>query len=291
MYWDFSGKLTSSLLNTNWHFQFKNRWNVNFNLTREMKNISNNMLRGGPSMHMPGGTEGNLNCFTDQTKKVWLYAGTYRGFGDLKNYYAYDYYGGIVAQPMNSLSVSIEPEFLDVNTKLQYVETANVGDDIRYLFAELDQKTLFFTFRLNFTINPELSLEYYGHPFISSGKYTNYKMITNPVADEFENRYALYPSNEITYNSDDNIYNVDENQDDAVDYSFDNPDFNFRQFRSNLVIRWEYLPGSTLFLVWSQGRTSSASDGNFSYGNDMKDLFTVQPHNVFLLKLSYWLPL
>ncbi|HEX2394409.1 MAG TPA: DUF5916 domain-containing protein [Bacteroidales bacterium] len=290
MYWDFSGKLTSSLLNTNWHMQFKNRWNVNFNLTRHMKNISNDLLRGGPSFRLPGTTELNLNVFTDQTKKLFLYAGNYRGFGDLKNFTATDYYGGIVAQPLNALSVSLEPDFLIINKKLQYVSTANHDGNLQYLFAELDQKTLLFTFRLNFTINPELSIEYYGQPFVSSGKYYNYKKITDPDANKFENRYAVFRPDQITYNTGSNNYDVDENPDGTVDYSISNPDYNFRQFRSNLVVRWEYRPGSTLFLVWSQGRTSTASDGKFSFGNDVKDLFTEQPHNVFLVKLSYWLP-
>ncbi len=112
MYWDFSGKLTSSLLNTNMHTQFKNRWNSNLDVTRSMKNTSDNLLRGGPSIRLPGGTEINLNLFTDQTKKIWMYAGSYYGVGDVKNYIAHDYYGGIVAQPMNSLSISIEPDYL-----------------------------------------------------------------------------------------------------------------------------------------------------------------------------------
>jgi hypothetical protein len=166
-----------------------------------------------------------------------------------------------------------------------------MNDDPRYLFAELDQKTLSFTFRLNFTLNPELSLEYYGQPFVSAGRYKNFKRITDTDANRFEDRYHVFSTSEISYSLPDNTYNIDENNDATTDYSFSNPDFNFRQFRSNLVIRWEYLPGSTLFLVWSQGRTSTAPDGSFSYGNDMKDLFRVVPHNVFLLKFSYWFSL
>ncbi len=288
MYWDYSGRLTASLLNTNWHFQFKNRWNVNFNLTREMKNISNDLLRGGPSIRLPGATEGNLNVFTDESKKIWFYLGNYRGFGDQKNYRATDYYGGIVAQPMNSLSVSVEPDFLIISKKLQYVKSLTPDDmDTRYIFASLDQKTLLLTFRLNFTINPELSLEYYGQPFISAGKYYDFKRITNPHAGKFQNRYSNFESSEINLVNDE--YQVTENS--GTEYTLDNPNYNFRQFRSNLVIRWEYRPGSTLFLVWSQGRTSSASNGHFSFDNDIDNLFNEQAHNVFLIKLSYWLPI
>jgi hypothetical protein len=290
MYWDYSGKHTTTLFNTNWHTEFKNRWFLNFNITRETKHISNDLLRGGPSMHLPGSTEGNLNIFTDQTKKIWMYVGNYRGFGDLNSYKAYDYYGGINAQPTDALSISIEPDFLVVNTALQYVQALDYAEEPRYIFAELEQKTLMMTVRLNFTINPELSVEYYGQPFVSAGKYTNFKRITVPDADKYENRYHLFSPEEVSFDAESG-YSVDENLDNVTDYSFDNPNFNFRQYRSNLVIRWEYLPGSTLFLVWSQGRTSSASDGRFSYANDIKDLFNTKANNVFLIKLSYWLPL
>jgi len=155
----------------------------------------------------------------------------------------------------------------------------------------LDQKTVSFTFRLNYTFNPELSLEYYGQPFISAGKYTNFKRTTNTNADRFADRYHNFAAGEISYDATANTYAIDEGGKGATDYSFSNPDFNFRQFRSNLVVRWEYLPGSTLFLVWSQGRTSSDTNGSFEYGNDMKQLFGVQPHNVFLVKFSYWFSL
>jgi hypothetical protein len=289
MYWDFSGKHTSTLFNTNWHTEFKNRWYMNFNLTREIQHISNDLLRGGPSFVVPGSTEVNLNVFTDQTKKVWVYGGNYRGFGDLESFRAVDYYGGITAQPMNSLSISIEPDYLILNTQLQYVQTADYTLDKRYIFGELDQKTLSMTIRLNFTINPRLSVEYYGQPFVSAGTYTKFKKITVPDAENFNDRFHVFTPDELTYDTETG-YHVDENGDHSPEYSFDNPDFNFQQFRSNLVIRWEYLPGSTLFLVWSQGRTNTGSDGSFSYANDIQDLFSTKANNVFLIKISYWLP-
>jgi hypothetical protein len=286
MFWDYSGKHMTTLFNTNWHTEFKNRWYMNFNLTRELRHISNDLLCGGPSFHVPGGTEGNLNVFTDQTKKLWMYAGNYRGYGDLGSYRAYDYYGGITAQPMDANSISIEPDYLIVNTQLQYVQTISSEGDSRYIFGEMGQKTLLMTIRMNFTINPELSVEYYGQPFVSAGKYSRFKKKIVPDAGRYEDRYHIFGPEEISYNAE-NRYNIDENLDYLTDYSFDNPDFNFRQFRSNLVIPWEYLPLSTLFLVWSQGRTNSVSEDSFSYANDIKDLFNSKANNVFLIKLSY----
>jgi hypothetical protein len=291
MYWDFSGKLLSAFTNMNFNSQFKNRWHINGSFSRWGKNISTRMLRGGPSFIVPGGTEMNLNMSTDYSKKIGLYAGNYHNWGDLKNYRYQEYWMGTTIRPLNALSLSVESVYGIQGNPLQYVTKTDMNDDPRYLFASLDQKTLIFTFRINFTLTPELTLEYYGQPFVSAGKYSYFKRITDPDADEYRNRYHVFADGEISHISEENVYNIDENIDGTTDYSIDNPDFNFRQFRSNLVIRWEYSPGSTLFLVWSQGRTSTASEGIFSYRNDVKDLFGIVPHNIFLIKFSYWFSL
>jgi len=186
---------------------------------------------------------------------------------------------------------SISPEYGINHSELQYVNTIGEGGTAKYLFGELDMKTVSVTFRINYTVNPELSIEYYGQPFVSAGNYSDLKKITDPRAVKFTDRYHSFSDDEIEFDTGSNQYSVDENNDGSKDYSFTNPDFNFCQFRSNLVVRWEYHPGSTLYLVWSQGRTSSAYNGVFSYGNDMKDLFGIIPQNIFLLKFSYWFPL
>ena len=288
MYWNFSGKRLSAFTNMNFSSQFKNRWRINGNFTRAGENISTNLLRGGPSFTMPGSEDMNLNISSDQSKKASFFMGNYQGFGDVSSYRNQEYWIGLTIQPTNALSLSLSPSYNRSESKLQYVSTAQMNKDPRYIFASLDQKTASFTFRLNYTFTPELSLEYYGQPFISAGKYTDFKRTTARNANKFGDRYQIFQGNEITSNKTNNNYTIDENTDGNSDYSFDNPDFNFRQFRSNLVVRWEYLPGSTLFLVWSQGRTNSVADGSFNYGHDMKDLFGIQPHNVFLIKLSYW---
>jgi hypothetical protein len=291
MYWNFSGKRQSTFANTNFNAQFKNRWRMNGNFTFVGENISTNLLRGGPSFVMPGGQEMNLNFSTDQSKKFSFNAGNGQGFGDNDSYREQEFWLGMNIRPMNALSISFSPGYNISRQELQYVSTMQVNQDTKYIFASLNQKTASFTFRLNYTFSPELSLEYYGQPFISAGKYTNYKRITTPNANKFADRFYNFTNGEISFNATDNRYSVDEDMNGNEDYSFDNLNFNFKQFRSNLVIRWEYSPGSTLFLVWSQGRTGSVSDGSFSYKNDMKDLFGIQPHDVFLIKFSYWFTL
>lgn len=291
MYWNFSGKLLSTNTNINFNSQFKNRWRINGQFNRQSENISTTLLRGGPSIILPGNQGINLNLFTDQSKKIWAYIGNYRGSGDVDSYRSLEYYGGINLRPANSISISVEPDYLIQKSELQYVSTAGTTKDPVYIFGSIDQKTLGITFRLNYTINPELSIEYYGQPFISAGKYTNYKEISSPQADTFRERFHVYSSEEISYDQESNSYNITRSQTPGEVINISNPDFNFRQFRSNLVLRWEYLPGSTIYLVWSQGRTNTASNGTFSYGNDLKDLYNTTPQNVFLVKFSYWFAL
>jgi hypothetical protein len=260
---------------------------MNGNFNRQSQSISTTLLRGGPSFINPGNQSFNLNFGTDESKKLSFFFGNYHGSSDVNSMRGHEYYGEINFRPSNSISISFDPDYSIQNSELQYVSTTGSEGNPLYLFGKLNQRTFSFTFRINYTINPELSLEYYGQPFISAGKYSAFKKITQANADKFKERYSEYTPSELTYDPSTNRYNVN---DDGV-FSFGNPDFNFRQFRSNMVIRWEYLPGSTLFLVWSQGRTSTDSNGIFSYGNDMKDLFHIKSHNVFLIKFSYWFSL
>ena len=288
MYFNFSGKLLSRNYNTNFNSQFKNKWRINGQFNRQSENISTTMLRGGPSIIMPGSQSFNLNLGTDYSKKLSFFVGNYHGSGDAKSSRAHEYYGEINYRPTNSLSISIDPDYGIQQQDLQYVTTAGTKDNPAYIFGKLDQRTFGITFRINYTINPELSIEYYGQPFISAGKYTDFKNIIQPDAGKFRDRFHTFGPDEITFNQETNSYTINDGISDA---SVSNPDFNFRQFRSNLVIRWEYLPGSTLYLVWSQGRTSSDTNGLFSYGNDLKDLFRITPRNIFLVKFSYWFAL
>jgi hypothetical protein len=287
MYFNFSGKLLSRNYNTNFNAQFKNKWRLNGQFNRESQYISTTLLRGGPSFILPGNQSFNLNLSSDQSKKLNFFIGNYHGSGDVNSMSGHEYYGEINYRPSNSISISVDPDYGIQNSELQYISTSTSNGNPVYLFGKLHQTTLSFTFRINYTINPELSIEYYGQPFVSAGKYSAFKKITVPDADKFKNRFYEFTPAELTYDPSGSTYNVN----DGGTYSFGNPDFNFRQFRSNLVVRWEYLPGSTLYLVWSQGRTSSDSNGMFSYGSDMKDLFRTTPQNVFLIKFSYWFAL
>lgn len=291
LYWNFEGKLLSNSYNLNFNSQFKNKWRMNGSFSRVNQSMSISLLRGGPSFILPGSWDLNMNFNSDQSRKVSFNAGAYYGFGDQDRSDYKEFWAGINLRPMNSLSISIDPSFGYGMNELQYISTLDYENKPRYIFSRIDQKTLAFTLRLDFTLTPDLSIQYYGQPFISSGGYVNFKHIIEPHAQDFSNRYSVFSENQISLNTDDETYEIDENIDGNTDYSFGKPDFNFREFRSNLVLRWEYSRGSTIYLVWSQGRTSSSSNGTFAFGNDIDQLFGVKAHHVFLIKINYWFSL
>ncbi len=194
--------------------------------------------------------------------------------------------GGFAYQPINALRISVFPS-LDINhDKLQFIDNFDdVNGSPRYLNGKIDQRTLSMSVRLNYTINPNLTIQYWGQPFISRGRYSNFKHITDPVAKVFEDRFVQYSAEQTTLS--DGTYAIDEDLDGVTDFSFDNPDFSFVQFRSNLVIRWEYIPGSEIFLVWSQdvSRNGDPTNGLLSSLGD--NIFGQKPQNIFLLKATY----
>ena len=157
----------------------------------------------------------------------------------------------------------------------------------RYIFGSIDQNVLGLSMRINLTITPDLTIQYWGQPFMASGKYTDIKMITDPLAGDYDNRYHQFTQAQIDCYESEGYCSIDENVDGSVDYYVGYPDFNFKEFKSNLVARWEYRPGSVVYLVWSQGKSAVHGYGDFDFTRDFNDLYQVYPHNVFLIKFSY----
>lgn len=188
---------------------------------------------------------------------------------------------------MSAASISLEPNWSSRTRTLQYVDTVDVDDGQRFVLGSLDQTTFAVTVRLSYSVTPDLSVQFYGQPFLSSGAYRNFKRITAPRAEAFEDRFYAYDPTELSFDGSGDEYVVDERGDGADQYRFDNPDFDFRQLRSNLVIRWEYTPGSTLYVVWSQDRTGDEATGGLALGEGLRELYRIAPYNVFLVKLSY----
>lgn len=285
--WDFGMNNRYSGINMSASSRFVNQWSYSIGLNRDFAQRSNYILRGGPAMLLPGGNSVWSSLSTDYSRKFSAGASLSMFEGDENSNNFLNLKLRLTWTPMNALNISIQPFYSKNNTLLQYIETNQMQGEDRYIFASLDQETIGVPLRINYGITPELTIQYYGQPFISAGKYTSYKMITDPKADKYKDRFRNYSEAQLSYNSEDEVYNVDEDLNETEDYSFDKPDFNAFYFISNLVIRWEYLPGSSVYLVWSQKRSDTQTLGMFRPGPDMEHLSTIYPHNVFLIKVSY----
>ncbi len=258
--WNYGGDRMDLGYNVNAHWQFTNNWRTGTGLTLLTRRFDDRATRGGP------GAYGNPKF------SYWQYVE-----GDDRKPISVGNFFNVGADDYGTHWLALEPfvtfrpaPFLSVSSGFRY--SHNVDDaqwienseDNHYIFGHLDQTTVALTFRTNYTITPQLTVQIYAEPFVSAGDYTGFKELVNGRAARYEDRYAAFP-----YAS--------------------NPDFNFRSFRTTNVLRWEYKPGSALFVVWQQGREDTRDSGRFNFGRDFGGVFGAPSTNVFLVKMSYWL--
>ncbi len=284
--WDFGGNHNGMRFNTNSWQNWDNNWFTNIGFNYAPKRFSNFALRGGPRLRQSPEI-GFFNGYnTDRRKKVRfnVFHGGSKGTDNSYSSYFVDF--GVTYRPMNALSISANPEYSINKDKLQYINNIDVNGETTYLNGTIDQRTLSMSLRLNYTINPNLTIQYWGQPFISRGRYSNFKEVINPLGEKFSDRILSYTDNQISLNN--GTYNVDRNLDNITDFSFGDPDFSFVQFRSNLVLRWEYIPGSEIFLVWSQDLAQTGNPQNELFSDLGDNIFNDEkPQNIFLVKATY----
>jgi hypothetical protein len=285
---NFGGDWTGGGLEWNANMGLKNYWNVWTGGSLNTSSLSTGMLRGGPMMKLPGSANARIGFSTDNRKKLVfeVYTNGSRGMSDAsRNFYAgFD----ISYKPTNYLKFIVSPGFSKSYSELQYVSQEDNNGTNKYIFASIDRKTISTSFRINLNLSPNLTFQYWGQPFVATGRYYDHKYILEPMAGNYRDRFQTFSQSQIILEGDN--YNIDENTDGTTDYSFERKDFNVREFLSNLVVRWEYNPGSSVYLVWSQTRSSYNSSGNLDLFNDLGGLFDTsdnKPHNVFLIKFSY----
>lgn len=282
--YDFGLRNLNSGYNVNGHVQFTNYWRLGGGATYNTHKISNADLRGGPSLRYPGNMYYWMYIMTDPRKKFNAEINNEWGIGRDSYYLNFILNAELTYRPMNALNITIAPSFSKNRNQMQYVATPDQSGYPRYVVAEIDQTIARISFRLTYMLTPNISLQYWGQPFGSCGKYKNYKLVTDSRADSYDQRFTPIPTEWLTTNG--TYLEVDEGNDGETEYGFNKPDFNFGQFRSNMVIRWEYIPGSTLFLVWTQERNGAFYDTHPDYANYSFD-FNEKAHNIFLVKFTY----
>lgn len=286
--WNFGKERMRSYAELFAGIRFKNFWNLHGMITREGSILDTRMLRGGPAFRLPDRWNYHADLTSDSRRRLVFDAGFFYGRSPDGSTASLETWCGADGRLSDRMVLSVAPSFSTNRNPFQYVATVNAGTAPRYVLGRIGQKTLGVTLRLNYYVTPDLSIQYYGQPFISAGRYSQFRAVGRSRAADQQERAPEIQNIERREENGGWIYRVDEQQDGAEDYRFADPDFNFREFRSNLVIRWEYRLGSTLYLVWSQGRTGVAPFGSFSVRDDMDSLFRIYPENVFLVKLNHW---
>ena len=286
--WDYSGKFIYQQFNVNSHGTFKNNWQTGTGLTWNPYDISNNALRGASSIRRAAGLAHNIYVTSDTRKKIVANLNVFNFWGFENAVKGNNLNLSLSFQPLDALRISLGGSYsYSWRRQDQFVSNINYNNAIRTIVAEVSQKTLRFTGRVNYNITPDLTVQYYGQPFITRPLYDHFAFVSNPLAKKYDDRFRIFNPAQISFSN--GSYVVDENNDGNPDYNFGKPDFNFVQFRSNLIVRWEYKAGSELYLVWSQGNTADAfSDLDTPLASSLFDnAFAEQSRNSFLIKWTY----
>jgi hypothetical protein len=272
-YWTTTGLPEERAFNTNTHTTFRNTWSLHFGGTIGQLGTTYcySCARGGPAVRQDPYLAPWLGISGDDRKAIvpYIWFNWFRTDGGRSRSFSFspelDF--KLAARVTAALSPSYSRSTNDIQPLGPTTDTSNVT---HYLFGHLNQRQLALTMRVTYPFTANMTLQVYAQPFISKGTFSNIRELSGtPRAADYASRYQAYGDTSLTNNI---------------------GGFNFKQFRSNVVFRWEYRPGSTLFVVWSQGRRGfTGVEGTESFGGDLRDLFGLRPDNLFLLKMSYWI--
>ncbi len=276
-------RLTAVGFEYNLNAQLANYWQISGGGNLEDVRWATSALRGGAALRVDPGMFNYFNINTDKRKPVWLELNT-NGY---RNWTTHAYEAGLdvgaTIQARSNLDIFVGPGIYTRNDPMQYVDQVDTAEDQpHYLFARIHETDVSMTLRVNWAFSPRLTLQAYAQPFIASVRYSQFKDVDNPGADRYADRFRPLVPGEFAFT---------ENNTPAA-LVFDRPDFNFRQLRSTVVLRWEYRPGSTVFAIWSHGRTDDSFDGGrFRIGRDLSNLGSADSENVVMVKANYWIGL
>ena len=273
--------------NVNAHAQLTNQWWVHVGAgPNNVGAVYNDRdARGGPAYRRSPFLQAWFGVEGDGRKRVVPYVFTFFGRGDYGRTQIHDVSPALDVRASSRFMMSLSPsftsniddsQFYTVATTYTLVRNAanevvdSVGTD-HYVFARLNQRRRSVRTRVDYTLTTRLTFQLYAEPFASAGRFTNPRELGEPRAADYGRRFVPFAESRLP------------------DGAIDNSGVNVRQFRSNAVVRWEYRPGSTLFLVWSQGRDERGPfPGRFDTRRDYDRLFRAHPDNTFLVKASYW---
>lgn len=281
--WSFGNEDLGNMVSMLARFRFNNYWRFDVLTKRDFGVIDTRKLRGGPSLRIDDkskialGVQSNLQRDFGGAFTTGFTRGQYNVLSE--NEYNLQLFWRI----SNRLSLSTSSYYSAEIDNNQYVKRKSSNGKKDYLVGKLDRQTFYSTFRLEFFITPELSLQYYGSPYVSTGQYLDYRKVLDSKARDLNKRYEFLVVENNTL--------VDENGDVYHDFNYYDFDFMFQEFRSNFVARWEYKTGSTLYFVWTNNRFQYIDEYSSSVSGLLGDIASLKSENAFMIKFSYWFSL
>jgi hypothetical protein len=297
--WNLGGDHTASSFALRGSGTLRNLWSGVATVEYSPGTLNDRLTRGGPLGGNPPALAFSAGAGTDPRKRASLYVDGYTSADEDGGHFRF-LAASVSARPSTSVQLSVGPSWEHGRTTAQYVRSradtlAAATFGRRFVFATLDQTTVGVSTRLDWTFTPTLSLQLFARPFLSAGEYDGFKELAAPRTRDYV-RYGRDAGTVATGTpcgaaaADPDVYTVDPDgaAGPAQCFQIARPDFNFRNLRGNAVLRWEYRPGSTLFLVWQQERSGQEGFGDFRLGRDAGGLLDTPGRNVFLVKATYW---
>lgn len=295
--WNYGGTPFDNQVALRWQTMTMSRYELDAKETFGWNKLDSRLLRGGPDMRRNPYFQTSVKFNTDKAKRV-MFMLKYEGDHTLGGYSEWNnLLPSMTFRLGNHVYLSGELNYAWNSDQMQFVdqvpftpaETENGGKmwgSNGFLMGAMKQKTYGLTLKVQVNVTPDISLQFYGSPFTSIAEYSDFKLPADSKSHHFEQRFERLSPDNLTYT--DGVYTYG---DGTVDFSFRNPNFSFNEFRSNLVARWEYLPGSTLYFVWEHRMSNRDTYFTSGWGNNLDRMFGLPSTNTFMIKMNYWFDL
>ena len=292
-WWNYGGYTINNDVALRWQSMTMNRYEMDMKETFGWNKLDTRMLRGGPDVRYNPFFLTSVKFNTDKAKRV-MFMLKYEGNHNLDGYNRFNtMMPSLTFRLGNHVYLSGELNYAWNTDNMQYVNTLlpanvellNTQKTLTpvYLAGHLDQKTYGLTMKVQVNVTPDISIQFYGSPFTSTAKFSDFKLADDTKSHSYDNRFYSIHSDALNYNE--GLYSFTH---EGKVYEFPNPNFSFNEFRSNLVARWEYLPGSTLYFVWEHQMSNRDSKQIGGWGSNLDRMFGLPSTNTFMIKVNYW---
>ncbi len=283
--WNFGGQSCENSLALGTRTMFINLYQVELTEKYVWNRLDTRVLRGGPDLQIDPYFSTNVKVNTSKAKRV-MGSLQYVGEHNTNGHSSFNSLTpGLTFRVGNHIHLVGSFNYQWNSNDLQYVgQTIGASGNIHYLMGSMDQHTYGITLRVQANITPDISIHFYGAPFTSTASYSDFKRDAQTTSRQYDQRFYQFATGEIVQTGD--RYRVSENGD---TYSFASPDFSFNEFRSNLVFRWEYMPGSTIYIVWEHSLSNRDNRYVSGWSDNLDTMFGLPSTNTFMVKANFWL--